>query len=383
MDLTPVQRELIAGTREIARRELGPIAATMDREQTFPLEAVRAMGRAGLLGMPFPEEYSGGGFDYVTYSEAIREIAQVCASTAMTVVAHTTLTAYPIWRFGTDEQKRRFLIPLAAGERLGAYASTEPGAGSDLAGIRTTASEQGNHYVLNGSKIFITTANYADIFVVAASTGQGSGGLGLSVFVVEKGTPGFRTSGKRESKLGMRASDTGELVFEDALVPRENLIGKKNFGLRVLHDTLVAARIGMASIALGIAEVAMNHCVSYVKERRQFGEALSHFQTIRNMIADMEVGITAAHLLVHEAARRKDLGENVTKIASEAKLLASEVATRVTKDAIQIFGGYGYMSEYPLERYFRDAKLTEIGDGTSEIQRLVIADEVLKQRPEA
>ena len=379
MDYTPIQREAIDGAAEIVRRELAPIASEIDRTEEFPLEAVRAMGRAGLLGVPYPGEFGGAGLDYVTYSGVIREIARVCASTAMTVVAHSTLTGYPIYRFGTPEQKERFLIPLASGTALGAYASTEPGAGSDLAGIQTTAVERGDHFVLNGSKVFITNANYADLFIVAATTAAGQGALGLSVFMVEKETPGFRTSGKHERKLGMRASDTGELIFEDALVPHRNLIGKKNFGLKILHDTLVTARIGMASIALGIGEIALDHCLDYVKERKQFGEVLARFQTIRNMLADMELGISAARLLVHNAASLKDHCSNVTKAASEAKLFASEMATKVTKDAIQIFGGYGYMCDYPLERYFRDAKLTEIGDGTSEMQRLIIADELLKR----
>jgi butyryl-CoA dehydrogenase/acyl-CoA dehydrogenase len=379
MNFTPTQREAIQGAAEIAKRVLGPIASEIDRTEEFPLEAVRELGRAGLLGIPYPDELGGAGLDYVTYSEVIREIARVCASTAMTVVAHSTLTGYPVYRFGTPDQKERFLTPLASGTALGAYASTEPGAGSDLAGIQTTAVEDGDHFVLNGSKVFITNANYADLFIVAASTAAGQGALGLSVFMVEKNTPGFRTSGKRERKLGMRGSDTGELIFENALVPRDNLIGKKNFGLKILHDTLVTARIGMGSIALGIAEIALDHCLRYALERKQFGEHLAKFQTIRNMLADMELGVSAARLLVQKAAQLKDQGADVTKEASEAKLFASEVATSVTKDAIQIFGGYGYMCEYPLERYFRDAKLTEIGDGTSEMQRLIIADELLKR----
>jgi butyryl-CoA dehydrogenase/acyl-CoA dehydrogenase len=379
MDYAPIQREAVEGAAEIVRRELAPIASEIDRTEEFPLEAVRAMGRAGLLGVPYPVELGGAGLNYVTYSGIIREIARVCASTAMTVVAHTTLTGYPLYRFGSPEQKERFLIPLASGTSLGAYASTEPGAGSDLAGIQTTAVELDDHYVLNGSKLFITNANYADLFIIAATTAPGQGALGLSVFVVERETAGFRTSGKRERKLGMRGSDTGELIFEDALVPRGNLIGKKNFGLKILHDTLVTARIGMASIALGIAEIALDHCLDHVKERKQFGEPLAKFQTIRNMLADMELGISAARLLVHHAASLKDNGSDVTKAASEAKLFASEVATKVTKDAIQIFGGYGYLCDYPLERYFRDAKLTEIGDGTSEMQRLIIADELLRR----
>ncbi len=363
---------------EIIAKEVAPNASTIDRTEEFPEETIKTIGKLGLLGIPYPEEYGGIGMDYSTYVSVIEEMAKVCASSAMTVVAHTTLTGYPLFRFGSAKQKAAFLTRLASGASLGAYALTEPSAGSDVSGIQTTAVADGDRFILNGSKIFITNANYADIFIVAAMTSPKQGAMGMSVFVVEAGTEGFRASGKRERKLGMRGSDTGELIFDHAVVPGENLIGKKNFGLKVLHETLVTARIGMAAIALGIAEGAQRHCLQYVKERRQFGQSLSHFQTIKNMLADMEMNISAARLLVREAVERKDQGLNVVKAASEAKLFASEVATRVTKDAVQIFGGYGYSQEYPLERLFRDAKLTEIGDGTSEMQRLIIADEVLK-----
>lgn len=365
---------------EFINKRIKPIASKIDEQEKFPVDVVKEMGVVGLLGMPYPEEFGGAGLEYVTYAAVISKIAEACASTAMTVIAHSTLTGNPIFQFGTQNQKEKYLTALTSGDKLGAFALTEPNAGSDISAIETKAELKDDNYILNGSKIFITTANYADIFVVAAKTAPEKGMMGISLFVLEKGMNGFKITGKKEKKMGMRGSDTGELIFQDAIVPKENLLGRKNFGLQQLHQTLIQARIGMGAIALGISKAAFAECVKYVKQRKQFGQTLANFQTIRNMLADMELDISAGELLVEKAALLKDKGADITKVASEAKLFNSEAAMKITKNAIQIFGGYGYSREYPLERYFRDAKLTEIGDGTSEIQRMVIADEILKRK---
>jgi alkylation response protein AidB-like acyl-CoA dehydrogenase len=298
----------------------------------------------------------------------------------MTAVAHATLASFPIFAAGDDRLKDRILRPLIAGERIGAFALTEPSSGSDVASIRTVAEECGGDYVINGTKVFITNANVADVVVVVVKTSPRAGLLGLSLLVVEKGTPGFRATGRKERKLGMRASDTGELVFCDARVPKTNLIGRKNGGFAVLQGTLAAARLDMAAIALGLAERARDLSVEYVIQREQFGKPLHRFQLVQRMLADMEVGISAADLLLMRGLSLRERGLPFAKEASEAKLFASEMAVGVTKDAIQIHGAYGYSRDLPLERLFRDAKLTEIGDGTSEIQRLIIADEMVKAR---
>jgi alkylation response protein AidB-like acyl-CoA dehydrogenase len=284
-----------------------------------------------------------------------------------------------ILRFGSDQQRDKYLPRLASGEALGAFALTEPTAGSDVAGIETLAVKDGDRYVLNGTKSLIANANHADVFVVAAKTAPDRGMMGMSVFIIDQGTEGFRPSGKREKTLGVKGTDLGELVFEDAVVPADNLLGRESFGLKVLHETLTTDRITTASIAVGLAEGARGHAVAYAKKREQSGKAISQFQSVKNMIADMEVGIAAARLLVREAATIKENGGDATRAASVAKLFASETAMRVTKDAIQIFGGVGYTQDYPVERLFRDAKYTEIVDGTSEIQRIIIADEVIRR----
>ncbi|MCP1308859.1 acyl-CoA dehydrogenase family protein [Paenibacillus tyrfis] len=361
------------------KRKVRPIASETDEREQFPLDNVREMGRLGLLGIPYPKEYGGLELDYDTYTGFVKELAKACASTAMTVVAHTSLTCNPVSAFGTEEQKARYLQPMLSGEKIGAFALTEPGSGSDMSSMQTKAVEADDHYVLDGSKIFVTNGNYADYYIVPAKTAPEKKLLGISVFLLEKGMEGLSTSGKKERKLGMRSSDTGELILDGVKVPKTCLIGRKNFGLDILHQTLVSARLGMAAIAVGIAEEAKQYCISYVKQRKQFDQYLYHFQSVKNMLADMEMNINAADLLLQKAARMKDNGEKYAKEASEAKLFASEMATQVTKDAIQLFGGYGYSRDLPLERFFRDAKLTEIGDGTSEIQRLIIADELIKR----
>ncbi|GMX65436.1 acyl-CoA dehydrogenase [Paenibacillus elgii] len=373
-------RKAVFDTAEtFIKRKVRPIASETDEREQFPLDNIREMGRLGLLGIPYPKEYGGLELDYATYTGFVKELAKACASTAMTVVAHASLTCNPVNAFGTEEQKARYLQPMLSGEKIGAFALTEPGSGSDMSSMQTKAVEAEDHYVLDGSKIFVTNGNYADYYIVPAKTAPEKKLLGISVFLLEKGMQGLSTSGKKERKLGMRSSDTGELILDGVKVPKTCLIGRKNFGLDILHQTLVSARLGMAAIAIGIAEEAKQYCISYVKQRKQFDQYLYHFQSVKNMLADMEMNINAADLLLQKAARMKDNGEKYAKEASEAKLFASEVATQVTKDAIQLFGGYGYSRDLPLERFFRDAKLTEIGDGTSEIQRLIIADELIKR----
>ena len=378
MEHSSLQNIVIDTVKKFIEKEIDPISSIIDEKEEFPLNTFKEMGRLGLLGIPFPAKYGGAGLDYSTYSTIIRELAQVSASIAMSLVAHTTLSGHPIFSFGTEKQKLKYLKPLASGEEIGAFGLTEPNAGSDISSIETTAKKTGNHYLLNGSKIFITNANVADIYTISAKTSPEKGMMGISLFILERGMAGFKTSGRNERKLGMKGSDTGELIFEDVSVPMDNLIGRRNFGLQILHETLVCARIGMASIALGISEGAQKRCLKYVKQREQFGKRIYHFQSVKNMLADMEMNISAADLLLKKVVKMKDEGKNITKEASEAKLFSSEMAMQITKDAIQIFGGYGYSRDFPLERFFRDAKITEIGDGTSEIQRLIIADEIIK-----
>jgi alkylation response protein AidB-like acyl-CoA dehydrogenase len=366
--------------RDFVKQVIAPIAAEADEREEFPLETFREMGRFGLFGAAYPEQYGGMNLNYETYTALIREVAKVSAAMAMTALSHATLTCDPIFTAGSEQLKRTFLPPLLSGQKIGAFALTEPASGSDISSLQTTAAEAADCYVLNGSKLFITNANVADVAVVAAKTAPNAGLLGLSLFVVEKGTPGFVAGGRKERKLGMRASDTGELLFSDARVPKENLIGRKNRGFEILQRTLSAARLGMAAIAVGISEGARDLCLDYATQRKQFGQPLYRFQLVKAMLANMEMHINAADLLLQRGARLKDLGRSFLKEASEAKLFASEVAVAVTKDAIQIHGASGYSRDLPLERFYRDAKLTEIGDGTSEIQRLIIADELIKTR---
>jgi len=379
LDLNDDQREAVAQAVAVIKQEIEPNAAHIDRNEEFPEETIRGLGKHGLLGMPFPPKYGGTGLDLITYCSVLEEMGKVCASTASTVDAHTTMVGLSILQFGSDEQREKYLPQLASGATLGAFALTEPNAGSDVAGIETSAVKDGDHYVLNGRKSLIANANHADLFVVAAKTAPDRGMMGISAFIIEKGTEGFRPSGKREKTLGVKGTDLGELVFEKAHVPAGNLLGRANFGLKILHETLVTDRITTASIAVGLAEGARRHAVAYSKVREQSGKAISQFQSVKNLLADMEVGITAARLLVREAATLKQHGDDATRAASVAKLFASETATRVTKDAVQVLGGVGYTQDYPVERLFRDAKYTEIVDGTSELQRIIIADEVIRR----
>ena len=375
--LTKEQELVKQMVREFAINEVKPIAAEIDVTERFPMENVEQMARYNMLGIPFPTEFGGAGGNNVSYAMTVEELSKVCGTTGVIVSAHTSLCGAPIYQFGTQEQKEKYLTPLAKGEKLGAFGLTEPNAGTDAAGQQTTAVLEGDHYVLNGSKIFITNGGVADIFVVFAMTDKSKGTRGISAFIVEKDFPGF-SIGKVEEKLGIRASSTTELVFENCIVPKENLLGKEGKGFAVAMQTLDGGRIGIAAQALGLAQGALDEAVAYMKERKQFGKSLSAFQGLQWMVADMDVQIEAARLLVYKAAYKKDMGQPYSVEAARAKLYASEVAMDVTTKAVQLFGGYGYTKEYPVERMMRDAKITEIYEGTSQVQRMVIAGSILK-----
>jgi butyryl-CoA dehydrogenase len=336
------------------------------------------MAELGFLGLTAPEEYGGAGMDTVSYCIAIEEISKACAATAIVMAVQNSLVNYILLKFGTDEQKDKYLRPLATGQKIGAFALTEPGAGTDAAAQQTTAVLQGDHYVINGTKHFITNGGFADIVLLFAMTDKSKGHRGISCFIVEKGTPGFST-GKHEHKMGIRASDTCELIFEDCKVPVANRLGQEGEGFKIAMMALDAGRIGVGAQAVGIAQAALEKAIAHAKTRVQFGQPIAQFQAIQFMLADMATQIEAARLLVYNAALKKDAGERFSKEASMAKLFASEVAGFVTTKAVQIHGGYGYMKEYPVERYFRDAKITEIYEGTSEVQRMVIASNLLKE----
>ncbi|WP_346871142.1 acyl-CoA dehydrogenase [Clostridium sp. UBA5119] len=375
--LTKEQELVKQMVREFAINEVKPIAAEIDVTERFPMENVEQMARYNMLGIPFPTEFGGAGGNNVSYAMTVEELSKVCGTTGVIVSAHTSLCGAPIYQFGTQEQKEKYLTPLAKGEKLGAFGLTEPNAGTDAAGQQTTAVLEGDHYVLNGSKIFITNGGVADIFVVFAMTDKSKGTRGISAFIVEKDFPGF-SIGKVEEKLGIRASSTTELVFENCIVPKENLLGKEGKGFSVAMKTLDGGRIGIAAQALGLAQGALDEAVAYMKERKQFGRSIAAFQGLQWMVADMDVQIEAARLLVYKAAYKKDMGMPYSVDAARAKLYASEVAMDVTTKAVQLFGGYGYTKEYPVERMMRDAKITEIYEGTSQVQRMVIAGSILK-----
>lgn len=376
-ELTEEQRMLRETVRDFACKEVEPKAKQIDETQEFPVDTLKKMAELGLFGIPVPEEYGGAGSDNLSYIITVEELARVCGSTAITLAAHMSLGTYPILAHGSEAQKKKYLPALASGEKLGSFGLTEPDAGSDASGTKTTAIKNGNHYVINGNKIFITNAGYAGTFTITAVTDKAAkGAKGISAFILEKGFPGFSV-GKKEDKLGLRGSDTRELIFEECRVPAENLLGKENDGFKVFMDTLDGGRISIGALALGIAQGAMDKSVAYSKERKQFGQFIGSFQAIQNMIADMAVEIEAARHLVYNAVRLKDAHQPYSKESAIAKLYASETAMRAAKNAIQIFGGYGYTKDYPVERYYRDAKLCEIGEGTSEIQRMVIARQVI------
>lgn len=372
------EQEMIRKTvRDFAENEVAPKAGPMDEAEEYDWKLWDDMAEMGLSGIPFPEEYGGAGMDNFCYAIAVEELSRVCASTGVLISAHTSLGSWPIYAFGTEEQKQKYLVPLASGEKIGALGLTEPAAGSDAGSVKTTAVLDGDEYVLNGSKIFITNGEKADIYVVIASTDKSKGSKGTSAFIVEKGTPGF-TFGKKEHKLGIRASATYELVFENCRIPKENLLGEEGKGFKVALMTLDGGRIGIAAQALGIAQGALDEAVKYSKIREQFGKPISSFQGLQWMMADMATRIDAARLLVYRAAYLKDNRLPYSKESAMAKLYASECAMWVTTKAVQILGGYGYTREYPVERMMRDAKITEIYEGTSEVQRIVIAANILK-----
>lgn len=363
--------------QDFAENEVEPIAQEIDQTHEFPEENVKKMAKYGFFGIPFAKEYGGQGCDYLTYSLCVEELGKVCGSTSVVVSAHTSLGAGMINQFGTEEQKKKYLPPLARGEKLGAFGLTEPEAGTDAGGVKTTAVLDGDEYVLNGNKIFITNAGIADTYCIIAMTDPSKGQRGLSAFIVEKDTPGF-SFGKAERKLGIHASSTRELIFEDCRIPKENLLGRENRGFQEAMATLDAGRIGIASQALGIAEGALNHCIEYVQQRKQFGRPIAKFQNTQFQIADMATKVEAARYLVYKAAIAHDTKKRYSEEAAMAKLYASRTAMEVTTEVIQLMGGYGYMEDYEVERMFRDAKITEIYEGTSEVMKMVIAGSRIK-----
>ena len=358
--------------KEFAENEVKPLAQEVDETETFPRETVEKMAKYGFMGIPVPKEYGGQGCDTLTYAMCVEELSKVCATTGVIVSAHTSLCIDPIMTFGTEDQKKKYVPDLASGRKIGAFGLTEPNAGSDASGQQTIAVLEGDHYVLNGTKCFITNATEADTFVVFAMTDRTKGNHGISAFIVEKSFPGFST-GKHEKKMGIRGSSTCDLVFEDCVVPKENLLGKEGEGFKIAMKTLDGGRIGIASQALGLAEGAINEAVKYTKERVQFGRRLSQFQNTQFQLADMHTRTQAAQYLVYAAAMKKQNHEPYSADAAMAKLFAAEAASDVTRRAVQLFGGYGYTREYPVERMMRDAKITEIYEGTSEVQRMVVA----------
>ena len=363
---------------DFAEGECAPGAEERDEKEEFPLDLWKKCAELGLAGITFPEEYSGIGADYISYAIAIEEISKVDASLGVTISAHSSLCANPIYKFGTEEQKQKYLIPLATGEKLGAFGLTESLAGSDASGTRTTYVKQGDEYIINGSKIFITNGYYADTYVITAQGDKSKGNRGISTFIIEKGTLGF-TFGKKEKKMGIRSSATYELVFEDVHIPAENLLGQEGQGFKIAMVTLDFGRIGIAAQALGIAQGAYEQALKYSKERSQFGMTLSEMPIIQFKLANMAIQIEAARLLVYEACYKADMHEPVSKYSAMAKAFAGDTANMVATEAVQILGGYGYTRDYPVERMMRDAKITQIYEGTNEIQRVVVAASILKE----
>lgn len=371
-DLTKEQQMIRSMVRDFADAEIVPRAEHVDRTGEFPMDTFRKMGELGLLGLPVPEEYGGAGGDTISYALAVEEVGRACGSTGLSYAAAVSLGLSPIYYFGNEEQKQKYLRPLASGQALGAFGLTEPNAGSDAGGTQTTAKQDGDEWVINGSKCFITNASYAKTVIVTAVTEKGIGSKGISAFIVETNTPGFKAIANYE-KLGLRGSNTAELVLEDVRVPQENLLGDPKGGFKQFLYTLDGGRISIGALSVGIAQAAFEAALKYAKERMQFGQSISKFQAIQFKLADMAMQIELARNQVLKAAWLKDQHRPFTKESAMAKLFASETCMRVCDQAIQIHGGYGYMKDYPVERYFRDAKLMEIGEGTSEIQRLVIA----------
>ncbi|NGQ96226.1 acyl-CoA dehydrogenase [Brevibacillus sp. SYP-B805] len=376
--LTEEQEMMRKMVRDFAQKEIAPFVPVMEETEEFPRHLVKKMGELGLMGIPVPEEWGGAGADFISYILAINEISRVSATLGVILSVHTSVATNPILYFGTDEQKRRFVTKMAAGEYLGAFALTEPGAGSDASRIRTMAVRQGDEYILNGSKIFITNAGEAQVYITFAVTDPAAGSKGISAFIVEKDTPGF-TVGKKEKKMGLHGSNTAELIFENARVPAANLLGKEGEGFKIAMANLDVGRIGIAAQALGIAEAALEYATAYAKERHQFGQPIGKQQAVAFKLADMATLAEAARLLVYRAAFLRSKGLPCGKEASMAKRFASNAAMKAATEAVQIFGGYGYTREYPVERLFRDAKITQIYEGTNEIQQIVLAKHLLAE----
>ena len=366
------EQEILDMLHDFCLKEVAPIAAEVDENERFPEETWHKLAEMGMMGVPMPEEYGGAGLSYLNYIAVCEELAKHCATTSVMVSAHTSLCCWPIATYGTEEQKAKYLSKLSSGEWLGAFGLTEPGAGTDAAMQKTVAEDKGDHWVLNGSKIFITNGYVADVFVVFAMTDKTKGTKGISAFIVESSFPGFSV-GKHEVKMGLHGSPTAEIVFTDCIVPKENMLGKEGRGFPIAMQTLDGGRIGIAAQALGIAEGALNEAKEYTKGRVQFGKPISKFQNTQFTFADMEMGCEAGRLLTYQAATLKGQGVRYTKEAAMAKLWCSEHAMKTTTKALQMFGGYGYTKDYPMERMMRDAKITEIYEGTSEVQRIVIS----------
>lgn len=363
--------------KEFAETEIEPIAEQMDAEAAYPYETVAKLGKLGVMGMPFPAESGGAGADYLTYIMAIEEMSKVDASHGVIVQTHNALCCWPIFTYGTEEQKQKYLPKLLSGEHLGAFGLTEPNAGTDAAMQQTTAKDMGDHWLLNGSKIFISGGGIADVYVVMAMTDKSKGNKGISSFIVEKGMPGF-SRGKKENKMGIRGSIAAELVFEDCVVPKENLLGPLGKGFKVAMSSLDVGRLGIAAQALGIAQGAFDQTVDYMKQRKQFGRSLNKFQALAFEMANMKTEIDAARFVLYNAANRRDRGLPSTVEAAQAKLKCSEVASYVVDKAVQFHGGYGYIKDYPVERMYRDQKITEIYEGTSEVMKMVISGDIFK-----
>jgi len=376
-DFTEEQLEIKRLAREFAESEIAPHAMEWDEAQRFPVDLMKKLARLGFLGILFPQEYEGAGLGYIEYVSVIEEISKVDGAIGLSVAAHNSLCSNHIFTFGSDAQKRRYLVPLASGEKLGAWGLTEPEAGSDASGTQTTAIKEIDSFVLNGSKTFTTHGTYGDIFVLMAVTDRSKGNKGISAFILEKGMPGLR-AGKKENKLGCRASDTSEVILENCRIPAENLLGEEGQGFINCLEILDGGRISIAALAVGMAQGAFEASLNYSRQRKQFGRPIAEFQAIQWKLADMATEIEAARLLTYRAAFLRDQKRRATKEASMAKLYASEVGVRVATEAIQIHGGYGYIKDYPVEKFYRDSKICTLGEGTSEIQRLVIARQLLR-----
>ena len=375
--LTEQQQMMKKLFAEFAEKEVKPLAAEVDEDERFPKENVEKMKACKMMGIPFSREYGGAGADYLSYILAVEELSKKCGTTGVVLSAHTSLGTWPIEHFGTEEQKNKYLPDLCTGKKLAAFGLTEPNAGTDAAGQQTTAVKDGDDYILNGTKIFITNAGEADVYVIFAMTDKTKGTHGISAFIVEKGMPGF-TVGQHEKKLGIRGSATSELIFNNVRLSKDHLLGQEGKGFKIAMMTLDGGRIGIAAQALGIAQGAIDETVPYVKARKQFGRSIAKFQNTQFQLADMQVKTVAARWLVYDAAMKKEKGLPYSVEAAKAKLFAAEVAMEVTTKAIQLMGGYGYTRDYPVERMFRDAKITEIYEGTSEVQRMVISGAMLK-----